>query len=105
MTDQASAGHQHETAADPKGMAETPQDLPDGLRVTTDSDDPSGIKAHLRLEHRWYFQQVVGGWVQEQEADGRHDPDQGHHAGEALKVPEADSVVAVGEEIPDHHNR
>ena len=104
MADQAHAGDQHETAADPEGVGEAPENLPDGLGMPADADDPRGIKTNLWLQHRRDLQQVVGGWIEEEEADGGSDPDEGNHARDALEIPQPNTVVAVGQEPADHHH-
>ena len=104
VCDQPSAGHQHEAASDPEGMAHAPENLPDSLRVSADPDDAGGVEPHLRLQHRRDLEQVVGGWVQEQETDGCHDPDGGHHPRHPLDIPDPDSVIAVSQEVADHHH-
>ncbi len=70
MSDQADAGHDHEAASDPKGMAKAPENLTNGLRVSANPDDPGGVETHLRFQDSRDFKQVVGGWIEEQETDG-----------------------------------
>ena len=60
VTDQADAGDQHETAADPERMGDAPEDLPDGLGMAGDADDASGIEPDLGFQDRRDLQQVVG---------------------------------------------
>ena len=104
MADQAHAGHQHEAAADPEGVGEAPEDLPDGLGMAADADDPRGVKTHLRFQHRRDLQQVVGGWIEEEKTDGGSDPHERNHPRHALEIPQPHPVVAMGQEPSDHHH-
>jgi hypothetical protein len=63
MSDEADAGHDHEAASDPKGMAKAPENLTNGLRVSANPDDPGGVETHLRFQDSRNFKQVVSGWI------------------------------------------
>ena len=104
MADQSHAGHEHEAAADPEGVGETPQNLSDGLRMPADADDPRGVKTHLGFQHCRDFQQVVSGWIEEQKADGCSNPHERNHARDALQIPKPHPVVAMGQKPSDHHH-
>ena len=102
--DQAGAGGHHEAAADPEQVGGAPEDLAHGLGMAADADDAGGIKPHLGLEHCRDFQQVVGGWIKKQKADRGAGPHHGHDPGLVLEIPEAHAVVAMGQEVADHHH-
>ena len=104
MADEAEACHHHETAADPEGVAEAPEDLADCLRVPTDANNPCGIHPHLGFQDGGDFQQVVGGWIEKEKADGSQHPDQGNDSRNPLQIPESNAVVAVSQEIANHHH-
>ena len=71
--------------------------------MTGDANDAGGIHADLRLQHRWDFQQVVGGWVKEQKADGCSAPHQRNDPGLILEIPEPHPVVAVLQEVGNYN--
>ena len=105
MANQADTSDQGEAAANPKLMAKAPQDLTDGLGMSTDADNSAGIEPHLWLHQSGDLKQVVCGWIKKQEADGCKDPNQGNHPGYTLQIPETNPVVAMGKEVADHDHR
>ena len=85
-------------------MGGAPEDLTHRLGMTGDANDTGGIHSYLRFQYRRNLKKVVGGGVEEQKADRCSTPDQRSDPGLILQVPEPQPVVAVFQEISDHHN-
>ena len=93
------AGHEGKAGPQPQSVAEAPEQLTHHLGMAADAQNSGGVETHPGFEQGRNFQEVKGGWIEEDETQGRQHPYGRRHAGHPLQIPQPQAVIAMGQEI------